>query len=60
MVDGGGFHAELKDLRSAALVALAFMALALFRVDPLLLILNSGLAGAGLMRAGQAIQMAKE
>ncbi len=49
-------RATAKDSRSVALVLVAFVAVAFFKIDPLLLIVVAGLAGAWLMRPVPKIQ----
>ena len=49
-----------KDVRSAAWILIAFLSLALLKVDPLLLIVIAGIAGAWLLRPMPKIQTAEK
>ena len=53
-------RATAKDIPSVALVILAFVAVAFFKIDPLLLILIAGLGGACLLRPMPKIQTAEK
>jgi len=49
-----------KDARSAAWIVIAFIALAILKVDPLLLIVIAGIAGAWWLRPMPKIQTAEK
>jgi len=53
-------RATAKDVRSTAWIVIAFIALAILKVDPLLLIVIAGIAGAWLLRPMPKIQAAEK